>query len=82
MYHPERRTRLVVHGDDFIALGIDENLTWYRSQIMSRFEAKVKGRIGPGKGDLKSMRVLNRVVHWTPQGIKYEADQRHAEIIV
>ena len=27
------------------------------------------------------MRVLNRVVEWTPNGINYEADQRHAEII-
>ena len=28
------------------------------------------------------MRVLNRIIHWTPSGIEYEADQRHAEIIV
>ena len=27
------------------------------------------------------MRVLNRIVEWTPKGITYEADQRHAEII-
>ena len=33
--------------------------------------------IGPGKGDLKPTRVLNRVVHWTPK--EY---QRPAEIIV
>ena len=30
----------------------------------------------------KTMRVLNRIVHWTPSGIEYEADQRHAAIIV
>ena len=24
---------------------------------------------------------MNRVIEWTPNGIKYEADQRHAEII-
>ena len=28
------------------------------------------------------MRVLNRFVHWTEEGIEYEADQRHAEIII
>ena len=27
-------------------------------------------------------RILNRVVRWTPQGWEYEADQRHAELIV
>ena len=28
------------------------------------------------------MRILNRVVEWAKEGIYYEADQRHAEIIV
>ena len=32
--------------------------------------------------DDKSIRILNRVVEWTSSGISYEADQRHAEIIV
>ena len=27
-------------------------------------------------------RILNRIVRWTPQGWEYEADQRHAELIV
>ena len=30
----------------------------------------------------KSMRVLNRIVHWTQSGIEYEADQQHVEIII
>ena len=25
---------------------------------------------------------MNRIVTWTPEGIKYEADQRHGEIIL
>eukprot|EP00969_Alexandrium_andersonii_P328790 14528385-Alexandrium_andersonii.AAC.1 len=28
------------------------------------------------------MRVLNRIVTWTDEGIWYEADQRHAELII
>jgi hypothetical protein len=71
-----------VHGDDFTMLGWEEDLDWFRKQIQERFEVKVKGRIGPGKEDEKSMRVLNRIVEWTEQGIEYETDQRHAEIIV
>jgi len=42
----------------------------------------MRGRIGPNRDDIKSIRVLNRVIEWTPEGIKYEADQRHAEIII
>ena len=82
MYHLTRGIQLVVHGDDFTALGYEEDLNWYRKVLTQRFEAKVKGRLGPGKRDDKSMRVLNRFIHWTPSGIEYEADQRHAEIIV
>ena len=31
---------------------------------------------------MKHVRVLNRVVSWNDIGIEYEADQRHAEIII
>ena len=82
MFHPKREIRLVVHGDDFTALGWEHQLDWYRGQVTSKFESKVKGRIGPAKDDLKSMRVLNRLVQWTSEGIEYEADQRHAELII
>ena len=43
---------------------------------------KFRGRLGPGQSDDKAMRILNRVVQWTSEGIAYEADQRHAELIV
>ncbi len=41
-----------------------------------------RGRLGPGKEDDKNIRILNRVVHWESEGIRYEADHRHAEIII
>ena len=43
---------------------------------------KVKGRLGPGNDDMKTMRVLNRVVEWTDEEIICEADQRHADLLV
>ena len=30
----------------------------------------------------KESRILNRIVRWTPSGWEYEADQRHAELII
>ena len=42
MYHPERRTRVVVQGDHFAALGQGTDQDWYRNQLTSRFEAKVE----------------------------------------
>ena len=80
-YMKERNLRLVVHGDDFTVLGMEEDLDWFRRKISEVFEVKFRGRLGPAERDDKCIRILNRVVEWTSGGIEYEADQRHAEII-
>ena len=33
-------------------------------------------------GELQETRVLNRIIRWTARGWEYEADQRHAELII
>ena len=38
--------------------------------------------LGPGENDEKQVKVLNRIVTWTDQGVQYEADPRHAEIVI
>ena len=39
--------------------------------------------LGPGKEDQKQIKILNRVVTWHDiDGISYEADPRHVEIII
>ena len=81
-YHAERGIRLVVHGDDFTVLGYEEGLDWFRRAISEKYEVKFRGRLGPDEGDDKSIRILSRVVEWTDVGLKYEADQRHVDIIV
>ena len=58
------------------------SLDWFRAQIAAAFEVTSRGRLGPADGDDKSIRILNRVIQWTDSGIEYEADQRHAELIV
>ena len=80
-YHSERGIRVVIHGDDFTILGNEVELDWFREMISDKFEVKFRARLGPGDKDDKSVRLLNRVIEWTPQGIRYEADQRHAELI-
>ena len=80
--HKTIRLWLTVHGDDFTLLGSDEDLDWFESMIKEKFEVKVRGRLGPGLSDTKSIRILNRIIEWTPDGLWHEADQRHAEIFV
>ena len=71
-----------VRGDDFTLLGSDADLDWFEREVKGKFEVKVRGRLGPGADDLKSIRILNRIIEWTQDGLWYEADQRHAEIFV
>ncbi len=45
-------------------------------QREKKFEAKFKARLGMDARDDKAVRILNRVVERTPEGLNYEADQR------
>jgi len=81
-YHPVRDIQCVVHGDDFIFAGTDAELDWVKSAMTDKFLIKEVGRLGPGSRHLQELRVLNRVLRWTPRGLRYEADPRHAEILV
>ena len=81
-WHAARDIRAVVHGDDFTIMADEQQLDWFRPEISNKFDAKFRGRIGPDITDDKSTRILNRIVTWTPNGITYEADQRHGEIII
>ena len=47
----------------------------------SKFEIKSEV-LGPGPHQSKQIRVLNRVISWTDEGLVYEPDQRHAEIVI
>ena len=38
--------------------------------------------MGGGKDDDKEVTILGRIVRWTPEGIEYEADPKHAQVIL
>ena len=75
--HAEWGVDVMVHGDDFTALGTPTALDKYEHGMAKAFECKFKGRLGSGPDDLKEMRVLNRTVRITKSGLRYEADPRH-----
>ena len=68
-HHTGKGLRVVIHGDDFTVLGKEESLDWFRDHIQGSFEVKFKARLGPNRRDDKSVRILNRVVYWTGDGI-------------
>ena len=49
--------------------------------MLKRLSTRISA-FGPDFADEKAVRILNRVVSWTESGIEYEADQRHAELII
>ncbi len=79
--HEDREIFITVHGDDFTAAGPLDSLQWLEEQMERRYEIKSE-YLGPEANLSREIRVLNRVIRWTPRGLEYEPDQRHAEIII
>ena len=45
-FHPTWEVAVVVHGDDFTALGTSEGLDRYEAAMTNAFDCKLKGRLG------------------------------------
>lgn len=75
------KVALLVHGDDFAAVGPEAPLEKLRAVLSNNYKVKTE-MLGGGREDAKEVRVLNRVVQWRQDGIALEADPRHIELIV
>ena len=64
-----------------MATGRMIELSWLRSALGRSLEVK-STIIGPNADQERSITILNRTVTWSEEGIKWEADPRHAEAIV
>ena len=38
--------------------------------------------LGPEEGQEREVNILSRIIRWTDTGLEYEADQRHADLLV
>ena len=81
-YHPTWDVQVVVHGDDFTALGTSTSLDEHERGLQECFDVKLRGRLGEDDGDLREIRVLNRILRVTPSGLTWEADPRHCELLM
>jgi hypothetical protein len=80
-FHSTAGLKVLVHGDDFVSSGKRESARWFREQLEGRFKIKTKV-VGKGPGEVKEASVLNRTIRVTDQGWEYEADQRHADLLI
>ena len=80
-HNKERKTSVMVHGDDFIGVGPEDQLAELRSKLEEKYKIKVE-RLGLKEGEKAEIRILNKVVRETSEGIELEADPRHVEIAI
>ncbi len=78
----ERDVRVVVHGDDFTFEGPEDELKKVKEEMESWWDIKVRAVMGDEAGDDKEATILNRTVRWTNEGVEWEADPKHAKIIM
>jgi hypothetical protein len=70
---------LTVLGDDFFAAGSADDVRCFEEILLTAFEGNVKGRLTRPSDQL---RVLSRVVRRAADGYDWDADQRHAELLI
>ena len=81
-WHAGRDITTVVHGDDFVLVGEEEDLRWVSDLIQGWFEVKIRAMLGEDRGDDKVVEILGRTVRWTSQGVEFEADPTHRRNIM
>ena len=80
-FHPQRKLHLVVHGDDFTTMGVKTDVDWFEKTLADHFELKIRGRLGENCTGPQQIRILNRIVTLTKDGLVYEADPRHVDLL-
>ena len=79
--HPTTDVAIMVHGDDFVAVGTGKHLVTTRKTLEDKYRLKVE-TLGKEEQCVQELRILNKVVRYTGSGLELEADPRHAEIVV
>ena len=81
-WHEEHELFVTLHGDDFAVVGPMESLEWLKCGLEATYEIKTEFLRPKAEKCKEEIRILNRTISWTDQGIHYEPDQRHADLIV
>ena len=78
-HHKEDRVSGLTHGDDFVFTGPTEKLMEVERKMTSVHPIKAKVI---SYGSSKSIKTLNRRMHWGERGIMYQHDPRHVDVLV
>ena len=78
-HHEDNRVSGLTHGDDFVLTGPTKRLMKFESKMTSVYSIKAKII---SYGSSKSIKTLNRRLHWGRTGILYQHDPRHVDVLV
>ena len=79
--HKERDVVLNVHVDDFLCLANSKEMKWLEESLAKNFLLK-KEILGPGATETRTVNYLGREIRWTNEGLEYEADSKHVQILL
>ena len=79
--HESKDIKLTCHGDDFVIIATEEAIHWLIKEMEKVYELK-STILGPEERNKRELRIPNRTVSWTKEGMQYEGDQRHAEVMI
>ena len=77
----ELDARIAVHGDDFTILATESVIKLIARNMEKRYKIKLRGILGPDRHDFKEIVILNRLLRRTNDGLEYEPDPRHVELM-
>ncbi len=80
-YNSTTKVSIMVHGDDFVAVGHPKHLKKTREMMENKYKLKVE-TLGNAKECKKEIKILNKIVRYEEHGVELEADPRHAELVV
>ena len=73
-----------MRGDDLTTVGSFEDFTWFHTSAAKEWQVVERGILGPPESPKASqqIRVLSRIITGSNEGIWWEPDTRHAELII
>ena len=81
VYEVKESVKIAVHGDDIVCAGKPDDIDWLRAQFEKKYEIRVQ-ELSNRKQGSTDIKILNRIVRRTIEGITIEADPRHATAII
>ena len=79
--HSSKDVGLTFHGDDFVAVRNEADLMEVKKVLLNAYRITYE-ILGPDSGNVREVRILNRIIRWTGGNIRLEADPRHAEKVI